>query len=241
MSQEALRLQEELQEIQLNFPLIRAIDWNEASKLQSIHGRNVLSVSKPTRWYTLLLHSFANPFNLILFGLAVVSVATGDVQTMSILIVMLCIGSLMRFVQEFKSNKAAANLRQLVDSKCAVIRVFCVPDNRDPNLDDVMLIETGAIVESELSMQDCVPGDLIRLRAGDLIPGDVQVLKSKDLFISEVSLTGEPLPVAKCIIMCLIHSNITQPRSTLLLQMKRNTLTSRTQWHNRIYASWVHQ
>lgn len=75
-----------------------------------------------------------------------------------------------------------------------------MPDDRDPNLEDVMLIERGAVLEQELSMSQVVPGDLIRLRAGDLIPGDVQVLKSKDLFVSEVSLTGESMPVPKSVL-----------------------------------------
>jgi Mg2+-importing ATPase len=42
-----------------------------------------------------------------------------------------------------------------------------------------------------------VPGDVIKLSAGDMIPGDVRVLSCKDLFVSQGSLTGESLPVEK--------------------------------------------
>jgi P-type Mg2+ transporter len=42
-----------------------------------------------------------------------------------------------------------------------------------------------------------VPGDIIKLAAGDMIPGDVRLLTSKDLFVSQGSLTGESLPVEK--------------------------------------------
>jgi Mg2+-importing ATPase len=42
-----------------------------------------------------------------------------------------------------------------------------------------------------------VPGDIVRLAAGDMIPGDVRLLLSKDLFVSQGSLTGESLPVEK--------------------------------------------
>jgi len=42
-----------------------------------------------------------------------------------------------------------------------------------------------------------VPGDIVKLAAGDMIPGDVRLLSSKDIFISQGSLTGESLPVEK--------------------------------------------
>jgi len=42
-----------------------------------------------------------------------------------------------------------------------------------------------------------VPGDLIKLAAGDMIPADVRLLTAKDLFLIQASLTGESLPVEK--------------------------------------------
>src|ERR1019366_6741869 len=42
-----------------------------------------------------------------------------------------------------------------------------------------------------------VPGDIVKLAAGDMIPGDVRLLSSKDIFVSQGSLTGESLPVEK--------------------------------------------
>jgi Mg2+-importing ATPase len=42
-----------------------------------------------------------------------------------------------------------------------------------------------------------VPGDIVKLAAGDMIPGDVRLLSSKDVFVSQGSLTGESLPVEK--------------------------------------------
>src|SRR5438132_8914925 len=49
----------------------------------------------------------------------------------------------------------------------------------------------------ETPLRDLVPGDIIKLAAGDMIPGDVRLLSSKDLFVSQGSLTGESLPVEK--------------------------------------------
>jgi Mg2+-importing ATPase len=48
-----------------------------------------------------------------------------------------------------------------------------------------------------MHLRDLVPGDIIKLSAGDIIPGDVRVLSSKDLCVSQASLTCESLPVDK--------------------------------------------
>jgi Mg2+-importing ATPase len=42
-----------------------------------------------------------------------------------------------------------------------------------------------------------VPGDVVKLSAGDMIPGDVRLLSAKDLFIIQATLTGESMPVEK--------------------------------------------
>jgi P-type Mg2+ transporter len=48
-----------------------------------------------------------------------------------------------------------------------------------------------------MPLRDLVPGDIVKLAAGDMIPGDVRLLSSKDVFVSQGSLTGESLPVEK--------------------------------------------
>ena len=51
--------------------------------------------------------------------------------------------------------------------------------------------------EEEIALQQLVPGDVVRLSAGDMIPADVRLVASKDLFITQAALTGESLPVEK--------------------------------------------
>jgi magnesium-transporting ATPase (P-type) len=42
-----------------------------------------------------------------------------------------------------------------------------------------------------------VPGDIVRLSAGDLVPADVRLISAKDLFVNQATLTGEALPAEK--------------------------------------------
>ncbi|MGL6017150.1 MAG: magnesium-translocating P-type ATPase, partial [Gibbsiella quercinecans] len=56
---------------------------------------------------------------------------------------------------------------------------------------------TGKSEQVELPIAQLVPGDIIKLAAGDMIPADLRLLTAKDLFISQAALTGESLPVEK--------------------------------------------
>jgi len=49
----------------------------------------------------------------------------------------------------------------------------------------------------QVPIEELVPGDVVRLSAGDLIPADLRVLAARDLFLNEAALTGEAMPVEK--------------------------------------------
>src|SRR5262249_12290010 len=57
--------------------------------------------------------------------------------------------------------------------------------------------EDGRREPREIPIRELVPGDLVRLSAGDLVPADVRLISSRDLFVSQAALTGEALPVEK--------------------------------------------
>ena len=42
-----------------------------------------------------------------------------------------------------------------------------------------------------------VPGDIIRLSAGDLVPADARLVTARDLYVQQAALTGESLPAEK--------------------------------------------
>ena len=64
-----------------------------------------------------------------------------------------------------------------------------------------MISVTATVVRDgqprELPLGQLVPGDVVRLAAGDMIPADLRIVACKDLFVIQSSLTGESLPVEK--------------------------------------------
>ncbi|CAM2892527.1 magnesium-translocating P-type ATPase [Chryseobacterium flavum] len=151
-----------------------------------IYGKNEIATQKAPSWLKQFAHSFFNPFNYILACIAVISLLIDvifasaderDFSTTIIISVMLLFSTVLRFIQEFRSNKAAEALKKMVKTSCLTKRKFT--ENK------------------EIEITGIVPGDIIILSAGDMVPADCRILKSKDLFISESILTGEALPVEK--------------------------------------------
>ena len=50
---------------------------------------------------------------------------------------------------------------------------------------------------AQVPVETVVPGDVIRVRAGDVIPADALVLTASGCTVNEAALTGEPYPVEK--------------------------------------------
>ena len=94
---------------------------------------------------------------------------------------MVVVSVLLRFIQEFRSTQTMARLRALVGTNVTVTRIS---DSGDPH-------------RREIPLREVVPGDIIRLAAGDMIPADIRLLSTRDLFVSQSVLSGEALPVEK--------------------------------------------
>ncbi|WP_336702695.1 magnesium-translocating P-type ATPase [Chryseobacterium indologenes] len=151
-----------------------------------MYGKNEIATQKAPSWVKQFAHSFFNPFNYILACIAIISlfidailVPAGekDFSTSIIISLMLLFSTVLRFIQEFRSNKAAEALKKMVKTSCLTKRKFNESE--------------------EIEITEIVPGDIVMLSAGDMVPADCRILKSKDLFISESILTGEALPVEK--------------------------------------------
>ena len=187
-------------EVEFNVPGYKPLSQAEVDDLMDKFGPNVISSQKRRGWWVVLWHSLIHPFNGVLAILAIVSGATQDFITMTLMLLMILLSSGLRFVQELKNEYAANALKQLVQTMATVVRRYEPPDDRDPTPEDVAKIKKGISIEKEVPLTDIVPGDLVRLSVGDLIPGDVKLIESKDLYISQAALTGESMPVEKVVV-----------------------------------------
>lgn len=162
---------------------------DEAERRLSHYGKNKIVHEKPNPWYVMLLNNFKDPFILVLIFLGVVSYITKDVRAVVIVSTMVGISIVLRFVQEFRSSKAAEKLQAMVKTTATVQRQF-----EEEKPDGSINLVSRFI---EIPLEEIVPGDIIKLSAGDMIPADIRLISSKDLFVSQSALTGEALPVEK--------------------------------------------
>jgi len=171
---------------------------SQAADQRAIHGWNQIGHEKPLTWWMHLWQCYRNPFNLLLTLLAGLSFYTEDVKATIVIGSMVLLSTLIRFVQEMRSNKAAEKLKEMVSTTATVLR-------RDPA--EIAAEEARKYFQAilrpkpprrvEIPIKRLVPGDVITLSAGDMLPADVRLLATKDLFVSQSAMTGESLPVEK--------------------------------------------
>ena len=148
----------------------------EARRRLREYGPN--SLAKQQRFQTLFdfLRLFANPLIIILLIASSVSFVLKQHVDAVIIILMVFLGVLLNFYQEYQARHAVEALRRQVASTALVVR-----DGK----------------EQELPVTDLVPGDIIILNAGSLVPADCRLIEEKDLYVRESALTGESMPVEK--------------------------------------------
>ncbi len=169
----------------------------EAMIRRAREGFNEVAHERPPRWYVQLVHAFKNPFILLLSALALLSLATEDYKAATVIGVMVTISVLLRFVQEYRSARAAARLLAMVSTTATVSRPpprAAVPSELTEAL---QVKRPDAPRRVEVPLRLLVPGDVVHLSAGDMVPADVRLLSAKDLFVSQSALSGESLPVEK--------------------------------------------
>jgi Mg2+-importing ATPase len=153
-----------------------------AKKRLKKFGYNKIVHEEAPAWYILLAKNFIDPFALLLLALSIISYFLNDVDATYIILAMVAISISMRFVQEYRSSKAAEKLSHIVSVKADITRVW-TPHGK-PEI-------------KEIPVKLLVPGDIVHLSAGDLVPGDLRILSSNDLSVSQSVLTGESMPVEK--------------------------------------------
>lgn len=171
---------------------LQGLDSEETTKRQSIYGKNEIEHEKKIRPLTMFIMAFINPFIGVLTVLIIISYFLDvylaspeekDFTSIAIIATMVILSTILRFWQEYKASVSSESLQKMVTNTCTVIR-----DNG---------------TEQETDISSLVPGDIVKLAAGDMIPADIRIVETKDLFVSQGTLTGESesiekKPVAYC-------------------------------------------
>ena len=177
---------------------IDGLTERQAEAIRARVGFNEVGREKPLPWWRHLWHCYRNPFNLLLTLLAAISWWTGDLEAVTVIGTMVALSAVLRFWQEARSNRAADALKALVGNTATVVRRAPAADaapQAEAYFGVRLAVSPACGVETPVRM--LVPGDIVRLAAGDMIPADCRVLAAKDLFVAQAAMTGESLPVEK--------------------------------------------
>ena len=158
------------------------LNEKEVQDAREKHGVNQIPGQRPVPWWAHLWSCYRNPLNLLLTCLGIFSYASEDLFAAGVIALMVAISTFLNFIQEARSTKAADALKAMVSNTATVLRVAN---------------EQGETRWMEIPLDQLVPGDIVKLAAGDMIPADLRVVQARDLFVAQASLTGESLPVEK--------------------------------------------
>ena len=154
----------------------QGLSSEEASVRLSKYGLNDPTPGKRGRSVLDLLGLFLNPLVSILLIASLASFLLGDKADAIIILVIVLLSVSINFIQTYRSQRAIDHLRDHVAPTATVLR-----DGK----------------WGEIKRREVVPGDLVRLCAGDLVPADGQLIDSRDLYVQQAALTGESSPAEK--------------------------------------------
>ena len=159
----------------------------EVSKRLEQYGENKLTEQKKKTNLSRFMDQFKDVMIIILIIAAVVSfvIAMSHVGTEdflkelfepALILLIVVINAIMGVIQESKAEKALEALKGLSALNARVVR-----DGKEEIIDASQL----------------VPGDIIKLEAGDYVPADARLIRSSSLKSEESALTGESVPSEK--------------------------------------------
>ena len=168
---------------ELRTSLEAGLSSQEAQQRLGQYGENKLAEKKKKTNLQRFLEQFKDAMIIILLLAAAVSfvVACFGHDPMEffeplLILLIVVLNSVLGMVQEAKAEKALDALKSMSAPHARVLR-----DGKEQVIDAAQL----------------VPGDVIRLEAGDFIPADARLLKSVSLKSEESALTGESVPSEK--------------------------------------------
>jgi len=161
----------------------KGLSAQQVAELQAKFGANRLREKKKKSTVQRFFDQFKDVMILILIAAAIVSFVIicveqnwGELFEPALILLIVILNAIMGVYQEGKAEKALDALKNMSAPHARVIR-----DGQ----------------ESVIDAAELVPGDIIRLEAGDFVPADARLLQSVSLKSEESALTGESVPSEK--------------------------------------------
>jgi Ca2+-transporting ATPase len=170
----------------------QGLDDAEAAQRLGRFGPNRLMRAKPVSALRVLLDQLRSVVVLLLIAAALVSLSLGDRLEAGAIAIVLLINTAIGFVTELRARRAMEGLLELDVSRATVVRSG-----------QLRAIDAAGIV----------PGDIVRLDAGQRVPVDARLIEATDFRTDEAALTGESLPVSK-------HAGVTLEEATPLAERR---------------------
>ena len=161
---------------QLEAEPVTGLSEAEAERRALLHGMNALPAAPRRSTVALFLSQCTSPLVFLLLGASLLSLALRHVEDALVILVVVIINAAMGTYQEQRADRSMTTLRQLSTTRVRVRR------------------GGGSQI---IDAANLVPGDLIEVGAGDAIAADARVVAAVGLQVSEASLTGASVTVAK--------------------------------------------
>ena len=162
---------------------LKGLSADAVREKQEKYGPNKLREKKKKTLFARFIDQFKDAMILILIAAAIVSFAVicveknwGELFEPALILLIVILNAIMGVYQEGKAEKALDALKNMSAPHARVIR-----DGEEKIIDAAEL----------------VPGDIIKLEAGDFIPADARLIRSAGLKSEEAALTGESVPSEK--------------------------------------------
>ncbi|MDW7981998.1 MAG: magnesium-translocating P-type ATPase [Thermomicrobium sp.] len=154
---------------------LQGLTSDEAARRLQHYGPNEFA---PPRRHALLqfLRLFVDPLTLVLLVASGIAGLLGELIDAALIVTIILASTTVNFLQSYRSQRVVERLRAQIVPTATVLR------------DGIW---------QELPRWALVPGDLIRLSAGDLVPADARLLHAIHLAVQQAALTGESMPVEK--------------------------------------------
>ncbi len=148
----------------------------EARRRLNRFGPNRLPPVSDVGWVLRVARQFHNPLIYVLVVAGLVTAALGELVESVVIFGVVLVNATVGFLQESRAEAALDALSELVRTSARVVRGG-----------------RTIVVDSEA----LVPGDVVRIKAGDKVPADLRLTGETDVEVDESALTGESEPVVK--------------------------------------------